>query len=478
MAIEMHPETLLGKDGQQPVWHDRPAEECARLLGADLHRGLTVEAAVDRLRTFGSNAIAEGRRRTPLAILADQFKDLMILVLLAAAVISGIIGEPQDTIAIVVIVVLNAVIGFVQEFRAERAVAALRRMAAPGARVVRNGEVMEIPSRDLVPGDVVLLEAGNVVPADLRLAEAVRLKNQEAALTGESHAVDKEIQPLPGADLPLGDRRNMAFKGTVVSYGRGRGLVVATGMATELGKVAGLLAGEEEVRTPLQKRLARFGSRLAVAVLAVCAVVFGAGLLRGEPAALMFLTAVSLAVAAIPEALPAVVTVSLALGAYRMVKQHALIRRLPAVETLGSITYICSDKTGTLTQNRMHAEVFRVDGQTQAPEALSPPWELFFTALALCNDAGLTRSGKPSGEPTETALYEAAFQAGFVKPELEHGRPRIAELPFDSERKRMSTCIRIGMGYWSLPRGHRRPSWAYVVAGWLTTGLSPWMKQN
>ena len=322
------------------------------------------------------------------------------------------------------------------------AMAALRLMAAPSARARRDGAVATLPADRLVPGDIVLLEAGNVVPADLRLIEAAQLRVAEAALTGESQPVEKGTETLAEAQLPLGDRGNMAWKGTLVTNGRGLGLVVATGPATELGRIARLLAGAEEVKTPLQKRLARFGARLAWAVLGICAIVFIAGLARGEPPVLMFLTAVSLAVAAIPEALPAVVAISLALGASKLVKQNALIRRLPAVETLGSITFICTDKTGTLTQNRMHAEVFWTDGEDERVE----PWPSLLRALALVNDAAPGTDGRLQGDPTEVALLEAAMARGIDRAALESQSPRHGEFPFDSERKRMSTVHRVEHG--------------------------------
>ncbi len=375
----------------------------------------------------------------------DQFSDFMIVVLLAAAVVSGLVGDFRDTLAIVVIVLLNAVIGFVQELRAQRAMASLRHMAATSALVLRGGERLPLPATELVPGDVVLLEAGNVVAADLRLIEAVQLKLDEALLTGEACTVEKHCAPLPAAalaDLPLGDRVNMAFKGTIVSYGRGSGIVVASGMGTELGKIATLLDNGQELRTPLQKRLAGFGQRLGLAVLAICAIIFTVGLLRGEAPVLMFLTAVSLAVAAIPEALPAVVTISLALGARKMVQQHALIRRLPAVETLGSVTYICSDKTGTLTQNKMRVqELHAADTVLRDWTAAQPqePWRSLFAALALCNDASADRHGKLCGDPTEVALYQAALDAGHDKTALERSAVRVFELPFDAQRKCMTT---------------------------------------
>lgn len=396
-------------------WHTLTVDATALGLAVDPAQGLTAGEARLRLARYGPNSLPEGARRSLPRMLLDQFRDFMILVLIAAAVISGIIGDPGDTIAIVVIVLLNASIGFTQEYRAERAMAALKQMAAPSARVRRGGELLAVPADSLVPGDVVLLEAGTIVPADLRLFEAAQLQVAEAVLTGESQAVDKATAAtatIAAAETALGDRLNMAYKGTVVTRGRGAGLTVATGLCTELGKIAQLLAGEEEVRTPLQKRLARFGTRLALAVLAICVIVFAAGLLRGEPPVLMFLTAVSLAVAAIPEALPAVVTISLALGARKMALQNALIRRLPAVETLGSITTICSDKTGTLTENRMRAEAFFADGAPATTFGSGEPWTTLGRALALCNDASISASGGTTGDPTEVALLEAAAAAG------------------------------------------------------------------
>ncbi|MDD5153998.1 MAG: HAD-IC family P-type ATPase, partial [Desulfovibrionales bacterium] len=350
-------------------WHQKKTGEVIEDLGSSL-KGLSPDEAEKRLREYGPNELKEKKKKTPFMMLLDQFKDFMILVLMAAAVISGIIGEPSDTIAIVVIVILNAILGFTQEYRAEKAMAALKKMAAPTATVIRNGTPENIPASRLVPGDVVLLEAGKVVPADLRLTEAAQLKVDEAALTGESVPVEKHTKALHDELLPIGDRKNMAYKGTFVTYGRGVGIIAATGMDTELGKIATMLQEEEEVKTPLQKRLTTFGRKLAIAVLAICAIVFTVGIMRGEPVFLMLLTAISLAVAAIPEALPAVITISLALGAKKMVRQNALIRKLPAVETLGSVTYICSDKTGTLTLNKMTVEEIYVDGKVVTSDGL------------------------------------------------------------------------------------------------------------
>ncbi len=428
---------------QQPRWYRQSVDETLAQLQVAAADGLDRHSVRERRRRHGPNQIEETARRGPLRMLAGQFADFMIFVLIVAALISGLVGDPQDTAAIVVIVLLNAIIGSVQEYRAERAVRALRALAAPMARVRRDRQLQQIPAAQLVPGDIVLLEAGNVVPADLRLIEVAELRVDESALTGESQVVEKQTEALQGVDVVLGDRRNMAFKGTLITGGRASGMVVATGMDTQLGEVARLLAKSGTQRTPLQRRLAQFGKRLSIAVLAVCAMIFAIGMLRGEPVALMFLTAVTLAVAAIPEALPAVVTVSLALGARKMSRRKALIRRLPAVETLGSVTYICADKTGTLTENKMKLDAVLVASERAArlpaSGAADPRWQRLGQALALNNDAHEDPHGEISGDPTEIALYSAARDAGFVRSTLEQTLPRIAELPFDAERRRMTT---------------------------------------
>ncbi len=427
----------------QTPWYQLPGDATLARLQVDANAGLPRRSVRERRRQYGPNQIEEAARHGPLRIFLGQFADFMIFVLIVAALISGIVGEPQDTAAIVVIVLLNAVIGAVQEYRAERAVKALRAMAAPEARVRREGALQQIPAVQLVPGDIVLLEAGNVVPADLRLLEVAELRIDEAALTGESQAVTKQSEALEQAELPVGDRRNMAFKGTLTSGGRATGVVVATAMDTQLGRVARLLATGASQRTPLQRRLTQFGKRLSIAVLLVCAMIFATGLLRGEPVALMFLTAVTLAVAAIPEALPAVVTVSLALGARKMSRRNALIRRLPAVETLGSVSYICADKTGTLTENRMKVDAVQLGSerevQPRPSDTADPAWQRIAQAMALNNDAHPDQGGQVTGDPTEVALYLAAREAGFEPAALEQELPRLAELPFDSARKRMTT---------------------------------------
>ena len=401
--------------------------------------GLTDEEALRRLSVYGANTIDLKASRTPFRIMLGQFTDFMILVLIAAAILSGIIGDIKDTFVIAAIVLLNGIIGFVQEYRAERALQALQKMAAPSASVIRNSRARSIAAAEVVPGDILVLEAGGIVPADLRLTESAQLRTDEAALTGESHPIEKTTMPLRDEDLPLGDRSNMAYSGTFVSHGRGRGVVVATGIETEFGRIAAMLQATEAVETPLQRRLAQFGRQLAIIALVVAAFIFVLGVLRGEAMVLMFLTAVSLAVAAIPEALPAVVTISLALGARRMVQKQALVRKLAAVEALGSVTVICSDKTGTLTQNRMSVEQFYCGGSRENGPRSDAAWNQLLLAMALSNDVRGEGTGSPVGDPTEVALFSAALQAGVHKRMMEDRYPRVAELPFDSERKCMTT---------------------------------------
>jgi Ca2+-transporting ATPase len=462
------------------AWPEQPwaleAEAVARVLATDPARGLSSAEAAARLSTVGPNELVEAGRRSAWLLFAEQFTNTMILVLAAAAVVTMLIGDRKDTVVIGAIVVLNGVVGFVQEYRAERAMAALRRLAAEEAYVVRDGERRRVAASDLVPGDLVILGCGDVVPADLRLVDAQALRVDEAALTGESEPVAKSTETLEAVDGSLvGERTNMAFKGTAVTYGRGAGVVVATGMATELGRIAGLLQAHRAAPTPLQQRLASLGRWMAAAALVVCAVVFTAGVARGEPVDRMFLTAVSLAVAAIPEGLPAVVTVALALGARRMAERHALVRKLPAVETLGSVTVICSDKTGTLTENRMVAErvwtpageyVVTGDGYEPAGELLGegdPAADPFLAALArvaaACNDAVLhapERDGEPwrlTGDPTEGALLALAGKRGVNRDAIERQWPRRAEVAFDASRRRMSTIHQDGEGDWVAVKG-------------------------
>ena len=450
------------------------AQAVAAALGSDTVLGLGVDEARNRLTTYGPNELEERAATSAWRLLAEQFTNAMILVLLGAAAITAAIGDLKDTALILVIVALNGIIGFVQEYRAEQAMDALKRMTSPTARIVRAGVTSVLPAAELVPGDLVRLDAGDVVTADMRLVEARSLRINEAALTGESEPASKITAPVPEVTAAvLADQRNMAFSGTAVTYGRGLGLVVATGMETALGRVAELLDERGAGQTPLQRRLSTLGKRLAVAAFLVCIFVFVSGVARGEPADVMFLAAVSLAVAAIPEGLPAVVTIALALGARRMAQRHALARKLPAVETLGSVTVICSDKTGTLTENRMLAERvwtpngdYRVSGDGYAPTGRFDPQPANDTALerlaqvaVACNDASLhapATSEDPwtiSGDPTEAALLTLAAKLEVDPLVVVAARPRVEELTFDPERRRMATIHAAGAEVWVAVKG-------------------------
>ena len=454
-------------------WHRKPFANAIEQLDSDAARGLANDLVASRQAEHGFNELVEMGGRQPWRILWEQLSGAMVLMLIVAAGVSAFLHEYTDAVVILAIVVLNAALGFVQDYRAEKALAALKKFAVPIVRVRRDGVVQEISARELVPGDVVLMEVGNYVPADCRLLESVNLKIQEAALTGESEAVEKQIEPLDGEDLPLGDRTNTAYMGTVVTYGHGQAIVTDTGMNTELGNIARSLQTVETEPTPLQKRLAHLGRTLALVAMGIVALVFAMGMLRGEDPRLMLMTALSLAVAVVPEGLPAVATVALALGARRMFKHHALIRKLPAVETLGSVTVICSDKTGTLTENRMtvtvldvagdqldltetlqqgqafaESEVSEEIGALQQQVADNSSLALLLTGAGLCNDAELELDRKHHrfravGDPTEGALAVAAARLGLRKDGLMTLFPREAEVPFDSDRKRMTTVHRI-----------------------------------
>lgn len=450
-------------------WHQRTVSDSLKQLDSHALNGLAEEEAKARCAQYGPNQLAETGGRGPWRILWEQLSGAMVVLLIVAAGVSAFLHEYTDAAVILVIVMLNAALGFGQDYRAEKALAALKKLAVPMVRVRRNGVVRELSARELAPGDIVLLEVGNYVPADCRLWESVNLKIQEAALTGESEPVEKQTEALAGDDLPLGDRTNMAYMGTVVTYGHGQAIVTETGMDTELGNIARSLQTVESEPTPLQKRLAQLGRTLALVALGIVALVFAMGLLRGEDVRLMLMAALSLAVAVVPEGLPAVATVTLAIGARRMFKQRALIRKLPAVETLGSVTVICSDKTGTLTQNRMTVTVLDVAGdrldltetlQDGQPFADSEDSDriaalrnavsedsslaLLLAGAGLCNDAELDLDEKRQGfravgDPTEGALAVAAAQLGLRKDRLLALLPREAEVPFDSDRKRMTT---------------------------------------
>ena len=449
------------------LWHTQTVEAVLRVLNVDTTQGLSDEEAARRREQVGPNDLIERRGKHPLRILWQQFTSTMVLILIVAAVVSGLLGKTTETVAIAAIVILFGILGFVQEYRAEQAMAALKKLAVPIVRVVRGGERRELSARELVPGDVVLLEAGSAVPADVRLVESVNLRIQEAVLTGESEAVEKNTDALAAESLPLGDRVNLGYMGTAVTYGRGTAVVVGTGMATELGKIAALIQNVDESSTPLQRRLDGVGKLLALVGVVVAGLVMLIGVLLRENPRDMFLTAVSVAVAVVPEGLPAVVTVTLALGAQRMLRRNSLIRKLPAVETLGAVTVICSDKTGTLTENRMTVTVIDVAGHyleltgtahpAPALDDREPPIRLAeqppaiglaLAGGALCNDASLQpdpQTGRYGviGDPTEGALLVAALQAGVRRSALMAVAPRVAELPFDSERKRMTTVHRV-----------------------------------
>ncbi|UCG25108.1 MAG: HAD-IC family P-type ATPase, partial [Chloroflexota bacterium] len=447
-------------------WYKLSVEEALKELATDPENGLTSAEARTRLEKYGPNELVERGGISPWRILFNQFTELMVVILIIAAVVSLALGEEIDTIVIIAIVILNAVIGFSQEYRAEQAMAALKRLAVPTVRVRRDGEVQEVSSTQLVPGDIVLLEAGNVVPADGHMVTGANLKVEEAALTGESEPVDKVLEAPRGDNLAIGDRFNMVYMGTSVTYGRGSVVVVDTGMNTELGHIAELIQGVEEEQTPLQRRLDRLGKTLAVVAMAIIALVILTGLLRGGDLETLVLTGISMAVAAVPEGLPAVVTITLALGSQRLLKRNALIRKLPAVETLGSVTVICSDKTGTLTENRMTVTILDVAGnrshidtlvdraegllRTELISESSPELtalSVLVRAGALCNDATINRDGDGAitaiGDPTEGALLLAADRLGYDKRELDKRWPRVGEVPFTSERKRMTTIHRM-----------------------------------
>jgi P-type Ca2+ transporter type 2C len=443
-----------------PVWHTLPIETIYSCLKS-APTGLASVEATRRLAEHGPNELQAAHRNSPWALLFEQFKNVLIVILLVATALSAFLGHGVEAIAIAVIVLFAVLLGFVQEYRADRAIEALRQMAAPTATTIRDGEEVELPARELVQGDVVLLRAGDKIPADVRLMEAVNLQIEEAALTGESVPVEKRVAPLNNYDLALGDRKNMAYTGTAATYGRGRAIVVATGMKTEFGKIAQMLQTIETGKTPLQENLDKVGNLLARAAFVVVAIIVAIGLFRGQPFVEMLIFGIALAVAVVPEALPAVVTISLAIGVQRMVKRHALMRRLQAVETLGSTSVICSDKTGTLTKDEMTVrkifvagQILNVSGAGYEPHgqfsldgAIVEPsnqLKMLLRAAALASDAHIAYSEGENrwhvkGDPTEGALVVAAAKAGMTKANLESQFPRVNEIPFTSETKRMTT---------------------------------------
>ncbi|WP_394271797.1 calcium-translocating P-type ATPase, PMCA-type [Butyricicoccus sp.] len=448
------------------VFHHETGEAVIHELDSDLSSGLSSSQAAQRKQQYGENRLREKKNKSNLRRFIDQFKDVMILILIAAAAVSFVIacieGNPEgffEPVLILLIVVLNAIMGVMQESKAEKALDALKNLSAPHARVLRDGKEAVIDASELVPGDIIRLEAGDFIPADARLVQSASLKSEESALTGESVPSEKDAEAVIPEDAPLGDRTNMVFSGCSVTYGTATAVVTATGMNTEMGKIANLLEAEEEGMTPLQKKLAQLGKYLGILALAACAIIFVVGILSGIPAMEIFMTAVSLAVSAIPEGLPAIVTIVLSIGVQRMVSKNAIVRRLPAVETLGSASIICSDKTGTLTQNRMTLVKAWLDGM-DSPEDISSDnskeiRQLLQYGTLCCDGSVVFENGEEQhiGDPTETAIVLAAHKNGMPKEELNRTYPRLAEIPFDSDRKRMSTVNQINGKYIVIVKG-------------------------
>lgn len=431
-------------------WFNETVDETVKCLETDEEKGLNSSEVESRKEKYGLNELAAKKKKSTFVKFLEQFKDFMIIVLIISAVISGIVGVKQegisgitDTVIILVVVIVNAIIGVLQENKAEKSLEALQKLSSHVAKVIRNGKLEVVQSRELVPGDIVILETGDYVPADLRIIEAVNLKAQESALTGESVPVEKMAARIEDERIGLGDRINMLFSSSLITYGRGKAVVVETGMNTEVGKIADIINSAEEGETPLQGKLNKLGKTLGIVALIICFAIFGIGLLYGKDVIEMFLTAVSLAVAAIPEGLPAVSTIVLAIGVQRMVKKNAIVKKLPAVETLGSATVICSDKTGTLTQNKMTVEKIYYNNKLHDVKTFKRKLgdedlnKLIYTCM-LCNDTKITENDKLAGDPTETALVDLGFKLDY-EGTLYGQYPRIKEIPFDSDRKLMTT---------------------------------------
>ncbi len=447
-------------------WFNKTASEVKDIFNTDLKNGLTNSKASENLEKFGFNEL-KAQKKVPLIIkFLEQFKDFMIIILIIAAIVSGAISIAQgekitDSVIILIVVIANAIIGVAQEAKAEKSLEALQKLSGHEAKVIRDGSVCVVPAKELVPGDLVVLETGDYVPADLRITEAINLKVQEASLTGESVPVEKESAKIEEEDIPIGDMRNMLFSSSLVTYGRGKAIVVETGMNTEVGKIAGMLSNTQKQETPLQKKLNSLGKTLGIVALIICAVIFVVGILQGREVINMFMTAVSLAVAAIPEGLAAVSTIVLAIGVQKMVKKNAIVKRLPAVETLGSSTVICSDKTGTLTQNKMTVQKMFVDDNiydmtniediTKYENANQEIKLLVYNGI-LCNDTKISDTGELKGDPTETALVDIALKLGFTK-NIYNEMPRVDEIPFDSERKLMTTVHMVNGKYIVFTKG-------------------------
>ena len=438
-------------------WFNLEADEVKKKLNTNYETGLNEEAVEQQKKKYGLNELEAKKKKSMMIKFLEQFKDFMIIVLIISAIISGVVGVLEegisgitDTVIILIVVTVNAIIGVMQENKAEKSLEALQKLSSHVAKVLRNGKLEVIPSRELVPGDVVLLETGDYIPADLRVIESVNLKSQEAALTGESVPVEKTSEKIEDEKVGIGDRINMLFSSSLVTYGRGKAVVVETGMNTEVGKIATIINSTEENITPLQKKLDKLGKTLGIVALIICVIIFVVGLAYGKDAIDMFMTAVSLAVAAIPEGLPAVSTIVLAIGVQRMVKRNAIVKKLPAVETLGSATVICSDKTGTLTQNKMTVEKIYYNNKLidlkefKRDLADKDLTKLVYSSM-LCNDTKISENNELTGDPTETALVDFGFKLDYEK-SLYEQYPRVDEIPFDSERKLMTTVHQLENG--------------------------------
>lgn len=450
----------------QEKWFSKSGEDVANFFETDMIKGLSSEQVEEKRSVYGTNEIVSKNKKSIAKMILEQFQDFMIIILIIAAVISGVVGQSNgegftDSIIILVIVILNAVIGVIQELKAQKSLESLKNLSAPHSKVIRDGKLQDLESKYLVPGDIVVLETGDYVPADLRLIESVNLKTQEAALTGESLPVEKTTEKIDKEDIGIGDRLNQAFSSSLVTYGRGKGIVVSIGMQTEVGKIATMLDSVDDSETPLSRRLEALGKTLGIAALVICLVIFAVGsFVHGREIFEMFMTAVSLAVAAIPEGLPAISTIVLSIGVQRMVKRNAIIRTLPSVETLGSATVICSDKTGTLTQNKMTVEkIFynnEIFGVEEKKYNVDDHLRLLMNSMILCNDTKVTKEGeefKLAGDPTETALVDLGIKLNMLKTTMDDENPRIEEIPFDSERKLMSTVNNTNQGLFVYTKG-------------------------
>ena len=446
---------------QKSNWFQKDVEEVEKELQTNLEKGLTTEEVAKRREKYGLNELQSKKKKSLFQKFLAQFKDFSIIVLIIAAIVSGVVGVAEgegitDTLIILIVVVVNAIIGVTQESKAEKSLEALQKLTDHASKVIRNGEVTVVPAKELVPGDIVVLDTGDYIPADLRIIEAVNLKSQEASLTGESVPVEKTTEKIEDEETSLGDRLNMLFSSSLVTYGRGKGIVVETGMTTEVGKIAGMINQAEEQTTPLQDKLNKLGKTLGIAALLICIFIFIVGLIQGKEPIHMFMTAVSLAVAAIPEGLVAVSTIVLAIGVQKMVKRNAIVKRLPAVETLGSATVICSDKTGTLTQNKMTVEKIFINSETKNLEEyknnITEDIKKLVYVNMFCNDTKISKDGTLTGDPTETALVDMAFRLDF-DPSIYDQMPRVEEIPFDSDRKLMTTVNKVNGKYVVFTKG-------------------------